>query len=75
MKPTFNISKEQKDNMIHLLQAYFEKEQGEEIGNLQAMLLLDFMLETFAPVFYNLGVEDSHQYITGKIDDLFEIQK
>ena len=75
MKPLFNITKDQKDEMIQLLQQYFKEEQGEDIGNLQAMLLLDFMLEKFAPIFYNLGVEDCHQYLTEKIDDIFEIQK
>ncbi len=75
MKPVFNMSKEQKENMIHLLQEYFMEEHGEEIGNLKAMLLLDFIMEKLAPAFYNLGIEDSHQYMTEKIDDLFEIQK
>ena len=75
MKQVFNLSKEQKESMIDLLQGYFKDEQGEEIGNLQAMLLLYFFIENIAPDFYNLGVEDSHQYLTEKIDDIFEIQK
>ena len=75
MKQAFNLSKEQKENMIYLLQGYFKDEQGEEIGNLQAMLLLDFIIDKLAPEFYNLGVEDSHQYLTEKMDDIFEIQK
>lgn len=75
MEPIFELSKEQKDKMIGLIQAYFEKEQDEKIGNLQAMLLLDFVIEKLAPTFYNLGVEDSYHYMTEKIDDIFEIQK
>lgn len=75
MKLTFELSKEKKDKMIVSIQEYFEKEQAEEIGNLQAMLLLDFIMEKLAPEFYNLGVEDSYRYLTEKIDDIFEIQK
>ena len=75
MKPTFSLTKEQKDNMIELIRAYFKEEQGEEIGNLQAMLLLDFIIKKLAPEFYNLGVEDSHYYMTERLDDIFEIQK
>lgn len=75
MKPTLELSKEKKDKMIVSIQEYFENEHAGEIGNLQAMLLLDFMIEKLAPEFYNLGVEDSHQYMTDKIDDIFEIQK
>ncbi len=75
MKSTFELSKEKKDKMIVSIQEYFEKEQAKEIGNLQAMLLLDFIMEKLAPEFYNLGVEDSYRYLTEKIDDIFEIQK
>ena len=69
------LSKEKKDKMLELIQIYFKEEQGEEIGNLQAILFLDFIMEKLAPEFYNLGVEDSHYYMTEKIDDIFEIQK
>lgn len=75
MKPEFELTKEQKDDMIHLIQAYYEKEQGEMIGNMKAMLILDFFMEALAPTFYNLGVEDAHAYMTMKLDDIFEIQK
>lgn len=72
---TFDLKKEKKDEMIGLIQTYFKEEQEEELGNLQAMLFLDFIIEKLAPEFYNLGVEDSHNYLTDKIDDIFEIQK
>lgn len=75
MRPKFELTKEQKDEMVRLIQNYYEKEQNEEIGNLAAMLLLDFFIEQIAPTFYNLGVEDSHTYLNEKLDDLFEIQK
>lgn len=75
MKSTFQLSKEQKNHMIELIRTYFKEAQGEEIGNLKAMLFLDFIIEKLAPEFYNLGVEDSYQYMTEKIEDIFEIQK
>ncbi|MFD2044859.1 DUF2164 domain-containing protein [Ornithinibacillus salinisoli] len=75
MKPKFELSNEQKDEMVQMIQAYFIEEQNEEIGNLKAMLILDFIMEKLAPVFYNQGVEDSHRYMAQKLDDIFEIQK
>lgn len=75
MKPKFSLTKEQKDEMIAHIQAYYEKEQGEHIGNMKAMLILDFFIHKIAPTFYNIGVEDAHAYMTMKIDDMFEIQK
>ncbi|MBP1970745.1 uncharacterized protein (DUF2164 family) [Virgibacillus natechei] len=75
MKPKFELTKDQKNEMVGLIQGYFEKERNEQIGNLAAMLMLDFFMEELAPVFYNKGVEDSHAHMTEKLDDIFEIQK
>lgn len=75
MKPKFDLTKEQKEEMVGLIQGYFEKERDEDIGNLAAMLILEFFMEELAPVFYNIGVEDSHTYMTEKMEDLFGIQK
>lgn len=75
MKQKFALSKEQKEDMIGSIKSYFERERDEEIGDLAARLLLEFFMEELAPVFYNLAVEDSHAFMTEKLDDLFEIQK
>lgn len=75
MNDTFKLSNEKKDEMLELIQTYFKEEQDEEIGNLKAMLFLDFIMEKLAPEFYNLGIEASHHYMTDKIADIFEIQK
>lgn len=32
-------------------------------------------MREIAPTFYNLGVRDSHTYVSNKLDDLFEIEK
>ncbi|AXI10119.1 DUF2164 family protein [Oceanobacillus sp. 143] len=69
------LSKEQRDEMIALIRNYFEKNMDEPIGELKAMMLLDFITTELAPKFYNLGVEESHIYLAAKLDDLFEIQK
>jgi uncharacterized protein (DUF2164 family) len=46
--------------MIAAIKHYFLKKREEEIGDLQAGLMLDFILEEFAPEFYNQGVPDSY---------------
>ncbi|RKQ35644.1 DUF2164 domain-containing protein [Oceanobacillus halophilus] len=75
MKSKFKLEKDKKEELVESIQAYFEKEMDENIGDLKAMLFLDFIMEEIAPVFYNLGVQDSHAYVTKKLDDLFEIEK
>lgn len=61
--------------MIGQIEVYFEKEHGEQVGNMKAMLILDFFIEHLASTFYNLGVEDAHAYMSEKLNDIFEIQK
>jgi len=69
------ISKEKRDDMISTIKTYFYKERDEEIGDLAALLILDFFMEKLAPEFYNQGVYDSHKYMLDRIEDLLAIQK
>lgn len=75
VKPKFELAKEKKAVMVESIKRYFAEERDEEIGDLAAMLMLEFFMEEIAPVFYNLGVEDSHAYIGEKLDDIFGIMK
>jgi len=72
---TLKVTKERRDEMVSLIKNYFLKERDEEIGDLAAGLILDFILEKLAPEFYNQGVYDSHQYIKDAAEDLLSIQK
>ena len=71
----FNLTDEMKTVLLDAIKQYYAEEKGEAIGDLAAMLLLDFFTEKLAPVFYNLGVEDAHAFLHAKLDDVFEIQK
>jgi uncharacterized protein (DUF2164 family) len=72
---TINVTKEQRDEMIAAIKNYFLKEREEEIGDLRAGLILDFILEELAPEFYNQGVLDSYTYMKDTIEDLLSIRK
>ena len=72
---TIKVTKEQRDEMIAAIKNYFLKEREEEIGELQAGLMLDFILEELAPEFYNQGVSDSYTYMKDTIEDLLSIRK
>lgn len=74
MGTRLKLSKEQKDQMILLIKEYFQKERDEEIGDLAAMLFIDFFIEKMAPVFYNLGVQDCIGLIKDKLDDLYGLE-
>jgi uncharacterized protein (DUF2164 family) len=69
------VTKEQRDEMIAAIKHYFLKEREEEVGDLRAGLMLDFILEELAPEFYNQGVLDSYTYMKDTIEDLLSIRK
>ncbi|WP_110114828.1 DUF2164 domain-containing protein [Bacillus sp. CGMCC 1.16541] len=75
MNRSFKLSDQQKNEMIAQIQGYFIRERGEELGDLAALLLLEFFMEKLAPHFYNEGIADAHQYISGQLEDLFAIQR
>ncbi|MCK9578979.1 MAG: DUF2164 domain-containing protein [Methanoregula sp.] len=74
-KNPVKVTKERRDEMISEIQKYFSKEMDEEIGNLAAGMILDFIMEKLAPEFYNQGVYDSHKYLHDAAEDLLAIQK
>ncbi|MBT2758538.1 DUF2164 domain-containing protein [Mesobacillus foraminis] len=71
----FNLNKEHKDEMCAQIRQFFLEERGEEIGDLAALMVLEFFTAKLGAHFYNLGVQDSYRYISLKLEDLFEIEK
>lgn len=72
---SIKVMKETRDDMVSEIKTYFSKERDEEIGDLAAGLILDFILEKIAPEFYNQGVYDSHRYMVDAVEDLLSIRR
>lgn len=72
---TIKITREKRDEMITAIKNYFLNERNEEIGDLRAGLMLDFIREELAPEFYNQGVSDSYTFMQDTIEDLLSIRK
>jgi uncharacterized protein (DUF2164 family) len=70
-----SLSKEKRDVMVSEIKKYFLKERGEEIGDLAAGLLLNFITEKIAPEFYNKGIYDAHAYMSERLEEMLDIQK
>lgn len=66
------IPKEQKMQIVSLVQQYFREERDEEIGNLAAEFLIDFMLKQTGPFIYNQAVEDVQSVLNQKMAALEE---
>lgn len=71
----FKITKEKRDEMIASIKAYYLDEREEEIGDLAASMMLNFIIEELAPEFYNQGVYDAYKYMNDRVEDLLGIQK
>ena len=67
----FKLEKEVKTEMISAIQEYFINERDEEIGNLSADLLLQFMIQQVGPAIYNQAIRDAHALVNKKIEDLY----
>ena len=71
----FKLTKEVKEHIVLEIQKYFIDERDEEIGNLSAELLLQFMIEKVGPAIYNQGIRDAHSLVSKKLEDLYGLEK
>jgi uncharacterized protein (DUF2164 family) len=75
MKDALQLSKEEKDLIIDKIIKYFYNESNEEIGNLAAELIYDFICEAIAPYFYNMGIKDSISFLNERVEDMYGLEK
>lgn len=73
-KSRITLTKEKKEAMVSAIQSWFLKEREEELGDLAATLILNFIVTELAPEFYNQGVYDSQRYMADRVEDLLAIQ-
>lgn len=71
----FKLTKEIKEKLVTDIQIYFRDERDEELGNLSAELLLQFMIEKLGPAIYNQAIRDAHSLVSKKIEDLYGLEK
>jgi uncharacterized protein (DUF2164 family) len=65
--------------MISEIQHFFYEERGEEIGNLAAENILEFVKSQLGPYFYNEAIKDARHLMEEKLasveDDLYALEK
>lgn len=73
------FTKQQKDSMIADIQRFFYEERNEEIGNLAAENVLEFVKSRLGPHFYNEAIKDAQSLMDQKMasieEDLFAMEK
>lgn len=75
LKMEIELNKEVRVILLENLKRYYWNERNEELNNLGAELLLDFIVNEIGPYIYNKAVDDSHSYMNERIEDLLGLQK
>ena len=64
------LTAQENEEAIRSLKKYFAAEAGEEMGDLRAKLLLDYILKEIGPLAYNRGVQDAEKFFRTRLEDL-----
>ncbi|MBK5252569.1 MAG: DUF2164 domain-containing protein [Peptostreptococcaceae bacterium] len=68
------LKDDKKKNMIGDIKKFFLEERDEDLGDLGALLILDFFIEKLGPDIYNQGLDDAHLYLIEKLEDMYGLQ-
>ena len=64
------FSKESQQQSINSLQRYFQANMEDEIGNIAAGALLQFILEEIGPSIYNKAIADAQERMQLRVSEL-----
>ena len=67
---TISISDTARKQSIASIKRYFVEELYQDIGDLKAGLLLDFILKEIAPTVYNGAIGDAQTFLRDRLADL-----
>jgi uncharacterized protein (DUF2164 family) len=64
------LDDEVRKQLLVSLRRFFEEELDQEIGDLKAELVMQYLLEELGPVVYNKAVSDAQRWLQLRVDDL-----
>jgi uncharacterized protein (DUF2164 family) len=64
------LTPQETEELIHSLKKYFSAELDQELSELKARLMLDYIFKEMAPLAYNQGVKDAEAFFRNKLEDL-----
>lgn len=69
-KNKIELKKEDKDRLIKEIQGFFIDQRDEEIGDLQAEMLADLLIEKVGGEIYNKALYDARAWFGSRFNDL-----
>lgn len=64
------LSPQETAEATHSLKRYFAEELDQDLGDLRARLLLDYILKEISPLAYNQGVKHAEEFLRARLEDL-----
>ncbi len=64
------LTQQERDEATQSLKRFFADEMDDELSDLRARLLLDYVLKEIAPLGYNRGVKDAETFFRKHLEDL-----
>ncbi len=69
-KSKIEFSSSEKNIIAKSLQDYFDKELDQELGNVEAQFLLDFITDEIGSYFYNRGIYDAQAILEQRMENI-----
>jgi uncharacterized protein (DUF2164 family) len=64
------LTPQERDEAMQSLKKYFSSEMNDDLGDLRAKLLLDYVLKEIGPIAYNRGVQHAEEFFRKRLEDL-----
>jgi len=64
------LTPQEREEAMHSLKKYFSSEMEQDLSDLRAQLLLDYILKDLGPLAYNRGIQDAEDFFRKRLEDL-----
>ena len=64
------LSDQARTQAVASIRRYFAEQLDQEVGDLQAGLLLEFIVKEIGPSFYNAAIADAQAFLRDRVADL-----
>ena len=65
-----SLADDNRKQLTESIKRFYNERMDDEIGDLKALLLLDYFLEEIGPTIYNQAISDAQGYMQDKLSDL-----
>lgn len=70
MTDKLELNPDLKKRFLEEIKYFIEQEMDEDIGDLRAEIIYDFIKSTFGKEFFNLGVNSTRKFMISRLEDL-----